>query len=54
MLKDSKEPAKVWFTISLSYHHPDLPQDEKDKKKEENQLTKSVRDRCVRISVTPG
>jgi COP9 signalosome complex subunit 5 len=46
VLKDSKEPTKVWFTISLLYIAiPTFSQDEKDKKKEESQLTKSVRDR---------
>lgn len=45
-LKDGKEPTKVWIPVSLLHCHTDLfVQEEKEKKKEENQLTKSVRDR---------
>jgi hypothetical protein len=49
-LKDGKEPTKVWITISLPYLYRSFVQDEKEKKKEENQLTKSVRDRWDQIS----
>ena len=45
-LKDGKESTKVWIIIFPPYCHAHIfSQDEKEKKKEENQLTKSVRDR---------
>jgi len=49
-LKDGKEQTKVCTMIFLLRSHTDLfVQEEKEKKKEENQLTKSVRDRWDQI-----